>query len=227
MFANSPNAIRLMNQLYTMNTPPPAPAPRQAPAPRGRAAPKKEVIRHVRDPSTSSSESDRSMSDASTSTYDSYDEPEVIYTKIVKEKKCPQISPAGLASKKTKKEAVKYLKAKGCPDVESLRKPKTESIAQVEPDMKLAPPTVQANILHTKTQAKKAPKKEKVEEVKKEKIAEVKAAVVEEVKAPVVAAAAAEKPKRELTAYQKFVQEQRKTGKSMAEAAAAWKALKA
>ena len=224
MFANSPNAIRLMNQLYTMNTPPPAPAPRQAPAPRGRAAPKKEVIRHVRDPSTSSSESesDRSISDASTSTYDSYDEPEVIYTKIVKEKKCPEISPAGLASKKTKKEAVKYLKAKGCPDVESLRKPKTESIAQVEPDMKPAPPTVQANILHTKTQAKKAPKKEKVEEVK--------ATVVEEVKAPVVAAAApaaAEKPKRELTAYQKFVQEQRKAGKSMAEAAAAWKASKA
>jgi hypothetical protein len=78
--------------------------------------------------------------------------------------------------------------------------------------------------MHTKTETKKAPKKEKV--------TEVKAAVVEEVKAPVVAAAAAPaapaaKAKRELTAYQKFVQEQRKTGKSMAEAAAAWKAQKA
>jgi hypothetical protein len=180
-----------------------------------------------RAPSVSSSESesedDKSVSDASTSSYGSYDEPEVIYTKIVKEKKCPQISPAGLASKKTTKEAVKYLKAKGCPDVESLRKAKTESVAQVEPDMKVAPPTVQANIMHTKTDAKKAPKKEKV--------AEVKATVVEEVKAPVIAAAApaaasADKPKRELTAYQKFVQEQRKAGKSMTEVAAAWKALK-
>lgn len=219
--ANSPNAIRMLQQLYTLNTPPPAPAPRQAPA-------KRETIRHVkaRAPSVSSSESesddDMSMSEASTSSYESYDEPEVIYTKIVKEKKCPYVSPAGLASKKTKKEAVKYLKEKGCPDTESLRKAKTEPTPTVETDemMKAAPTT---SITQTQP-VKKTVKKAAAAPVVETKVAEVKAP---EVKVSSTAAAIAEKPKRELTAYQKFVQDQRKAGKSMAEAAAAWKAQKA
>jgi len=224
--ANSPNAIRMLQQLYAVNTPPPAPAPR-APAARSR----KEVIRHVRpprSPSTSSSDSDMSAESASTSSYDSYEEPDVIYQKVVKEQKCPYVSPAGLAGKKTKKEAVKYLKAKGCPDVDTLRKAKTNPTPPVETDdmdKKLAAPVVEAvsmksskTVVRTKKAAAAAVEQPKVEV----KAPEVKAT------SSVAAAVAAEasKPKRELTAYQKFIQEQRKAGKSMTEAAAAWKASK-
>jgi hypothetical protein len=168
-----------------------------------------------------------SDSEGSSSSYESYDEPEVIYTKVVKEKKCPYVSPAGLAGKKTKKEAVKYLKAKGCPDVESLRKAKTEPVPQVETaDMKVPVIAPATTVLATKTEVitKKAAKKAAAADIKVE---EVKAPEVKVQAASAIAAAIADKPKRELTAYQKFIQEQRKAGKSMTEAAAAWKATKA
>jgi hypothetical protein len=180
-----------------------------------------------------------SISDASTSSYDSYDEPADIYRKVVEEKKSAYVSPAGLAAKKTKKEAVKYLKEKGCPDVESLRRSKQNPPPAVEPEMDRKMPVADQTVSRHATIG--APKKSKKAEkaVEAPTVPEVK--VTERLEAPKVTVAApaerlspgsrtavtAEKPKRELTAYQRFVQEQRKAGKSMAEAAAAWKASKA
>jgi len=196
--------------LHQANQPPPEPPapirrtvsrPKSAPAPRSRRPPTPQ--------SESESESEFSDSGSSATSVSSYEDVETIYRHVVEDKKCKYVSPAGLKDKKTSKDAIAHLKAKNCPEVPALKKRKE------------AAPKVESPKAPTKAEAPKPKKSKSV------KIAEP--APVEAAPAPAPPAATSTekvKTKRAPSAYNTFVAEQRKAGKSMAEAAAAWKAKK-
>jgi hypothetical protein len=207
--------MRMLAMLHQANqAPPEAPPsqpirktisrPKSAPAPRQRRPPTPQSE------SESESEFSDSGSSASSGSSSSYEDVETIYRHVVEDKKCKYVSPAGLKDKKTSKDAIAHLKAKNCPEVPALKK------------AKVAPPPAPTM---AEAAAVRAPKKSKTV-----KIAE--SAPVEAAPAPAPPAATStekvkqEKPKRAPSAYNTFVAEQRKAGKSMAEAAAAWKAKK-
>lgn len=210
---NTPNAMRMLAMLHQANQPapePPAPIrktvsrPKSAPAPRSRRPPTPQT--------ESESESEFSDSGSSASS-GSYEDVDTIYHHVVEEKKCPNISPAGLKSKSSSsKDAVAYLKSKNCPEVPSLKKPKT------------APPPAPAPASPKAPTKAEAPKPKKSKSVKIAEAAPVEAAPAPAPSAP--AAVSTEKKKRAPSAYNTFVAEQRKAGKTMKEAAEAWKAKK-
>ena len=135
-------------------------------------APRKER-RKKRAPSPSSSESEspsESESASSSSGYSSYESVEEIKKKI-KAKPCPHVSPAGLGDKKTKKEAIKYLKEKECPRVDEFKKtavpsPASAPAAAPAPVALLtsAPPAdgPTMNVVETSKRGPGRPKKEPV-----------------------------------------------------------------
>jgi hypothetical protein len=93
----------------------PEPAPVESAQPKAPRAPRRkaEVIEHVE----SSSDSDS----GSESSYDGYAEVEQI-KKHFEQEPCEYISPAALATKKTKKEAIQYLEEKSCPKIHRVKK---------------------------------------------------------------------------------------------------------
>jgi len=86
-----------------------------SPERRSRSQKKSKKKRH-RSPSTSSS-----SSSSSSSGYSSYESVEKIKKKM-KEKPCAYVSPSGLEDKKTKKDAIRYLKEKECPRVDEFKR---------------------------------------------------------------------------------------------------------
>ena len=211
-FNNSPNAMRMLSMLHQAHQAPPAPAAPPAPIRKTVARPKS-ARRPPTPMSESESESDSfSDSDSSSSTYE---EVETIYKHVVEDKKCPYVSPAGLKDKKTSKDAIAHLKAKNCPEVPALKKPK----AAPKPESPKAPTKAEA-------EAVRAPKKnKKITVAESAPVAAVAAAAPAPAAAP-AATSTETKAKRKPSEYNIFVAEQRKAGKSMAEAAAAWKAKK-
>ena len=182
--------------------------PKSAPAPRQRRPPTPQ--------SESESEAD-SFSDSGSSS-STYEEVETIYKHVVEDKKCPYVSPAGLKDKKTTKDAIAHLKAKNCPEVPALKKKAAPAPAPAP-----APPSPKAPT-KAEAEAVRAPKPKKSKKVTVAEPAPVAAAPTPD--APPAAASTEGKKKRAPSAYNTFVAEQRKAGKSMAEAAAAWKASK-
>jgi len=229
---NNPNAMRMLQSLYSAHSAPQA-APTAAPkakAPARRRAPSPSV-------SSSTDDSDSYESDSSSS-YSSYDDVEVIYKKVVEEAACPYVSPAGLRDQKTKKDAIKHLKAKKCPEVPKLRKGKGGAKAAPKADEK---PKAEEKVADAKpVQVEQTPKPEikltpEAEEIVrtgvKKRVAKPKKTVTVSVPAAPApaeapAAKAAAKTKRAPSSYQKFMGEQLRAGKSMKEVAAAWKAQK-
>lgn len=210
---NSTNALRMLNTLYQANQPPPAP-PAPVRAPRVRAP----VTRRPVTPPSSDSEEDSEYSDSEVS-QSSYEDVDVMYKKVVEEAKCPHVSPAGLKDKKTSKEAAAYLKSKNCPEVPKLKKVKA---VKIEEPVKIEIPKVEMEV-------PAAPKTKRV--VKKKVTAtEAPAPVAAPAPAPVAAPAAAPakegKTKRAPSAYNKFMGEQLRAGKTMQQVAAAWKEQK-
>lgn len=224
---NSPNAMRMLQSLYAAHQPAPEPAaaPVKASRPRKVRAPT---------PSVTSDESE-SESDTYSSASSDYEDTDVIYHHVTEKAKCPRVSPAGLKSHSgSRREAVAYLKKKECPEVPNLKKAKPAAPAKVtkktaaKAEVKVeapAAPTV------TLAEPEKAviPKTRRVSrKAKKVVAAEPVAAPAAPAPAPVAPAPAAPagKAKRAPSAYNTFVAEQRKAGKTMAEAAAAWRAKK-
>jgi len=216
---NTPNAMRMLAMLHQANQAPPEPP---APIRKTVSRPKTEAVRQRRPPtpqSESESESD-SLSDSgsSASSGSSYEDVETIYRHVVEDKKCAYVSPAGLKDKKTSKEAIAHLKVKNCPEVPALKKRK-------EAAPKVASPKAPTMAEAAAVRAPKLKKTKKVTVAEPAPVAAVAAAAPAEApSAP--AATSTEKKKRAPSAYNTFVAEQRKAGKSMAEAAAAWKAKK-
>lgn len=201
--SNTPNAMRMLAMLHSANQAPVAPP---KPIRQTKAAPTRR--RAPTPPSESESESEQSYSESDLDSVSSYEDVDTIYKRVVEEKKCPRVSPAGLKAKKTSREAIEHLKKKECPEVPSLKKQKTVSVAEQQAESPKAP---------KKTARRTTAKKAKTEPTP--------APVAEPTPAPQPAAAAtqATKAKRAPSAYNKFVSEQRKAGKSMSEAAAAWR----
>jgi len=188
--------------LHQANQPPPEPpAPIRRTVSRPKSAPAPKSRRPPTPQSESESESEFSDSGSSESSYEDVD---TIYKHVVEDKKCSYVSPAGLRDKKTSKDAIAHLKTKNCPEVPALKKKK--------PARAPTPPPAP-----TKAEAPEAPKAKKSKKV---------AVAPEAAPAPPAETAPAAKAKRAPSAYNTFVAEQRKAGKSMAEAAAAWKAKK-
>lgn len=206
---NTPNAMRMLQSLYAAHQPAPEP-----PAPVKASRPRKAR------PPTPSVTSEESESDSYSSASSDYEDTDVIYHHVTEKAKCPRVSPAGLKSHSgSRKEAVTYLKKKECPEVPNLKKGKKAEAPAPEPKVVLAEPE-KAVVPKTRRVSRKVKKSEPAAPAK-----------VEAPAAPVGAAApaapaAGEKKKRAPSAYNTFVAEQRKAGKSMAEAAAAWKAKK-
>jgi hypothetical protein len=219
---NSTNALRMLNTLYQANQPPPAP-----PAPVRAARPAKAKAPRVRPPtpSSSESESDSEYSDSEVS-QSSYEDTDVIYKKVVEEAKCPHVSPAGLKDKKSSKDAVAYLKSKNCPEVPKLKKAKTAA-PKIEEPVKIEIPKVEMEAPKTKRVVKKKATHTMPD-------GSVMAGASHSAPAPAAPAPAAApataskagKAKRAPTEYNKFVSAQMKAGKTMKEAAAAYKAQK-
>lgn len=113
----------------------PSPPPRKSRDKRRSPSPKKSK-RRARSPSTSSEDS--SNYGSSSSDYSSYDEADDIKERYRKEP-CEYVSPAGLESKKTKKEVVNYLEEKKCPKIETHAKKRKH----VPPATATAAPTAQ------------------------------------------------------------------------------------
>lgn len=207
---NSPNAMRMMRLLHEAHQAPPE------------AAPVRKVIKKTRPPTPSESESESESS----SGYSSYDEPAMIYKKVVEDAQCEYVSPTGLAQHKTTKDMIKHLHQKGCPELPNLKKnvsaKKMDSPKAPKPRAKKTAPEAPAVVLApgeaTKVVLKKSAKVTPAEPV---------AAAPPAPAAPAPAPAKAGKTKRAPTAYAKFVGEKMKAGGSMKEAAAAWKAQKA
>jgi len=144
------------------------------------------------------------------------------------EEPCQMISPAGLASKKTKKEKLEYLKEKKCPRVPDLKKKSKPTVSKME-TVTVAPEQVKkvrvkkAKVAETPVvvsqPAAPAPETAPAKKVRAKKAAPAPAPVVE---AP--APAAGEKKKRAPSAYALCVGKHRKAGLSFADAAKAAKA---
>jgi len=208
--------------LHQANQPPPeppAPIRRTVSRPKSAAEPKSRSRRPPTPQSESESESEFSDSGSSATSASSYEDVETIYRHVVEDKKCKYVSPAGLKDKKTSKDAIAHLKAKNCPEVPALKKRKADP----------APPSPKAPT-KAEAEAVRAPKPKKTKKVTMAEPAPV-ATVAAVAPAPAPAPPAATstekvKAKRAPSEYNKFVSEQRKAGKSMAEAAAAWKAKK-
>lgn len=108
------NSLQVQRMLRAMQ-PDREPAPVESAPVKAPRAPRKkaEVIQHVESGSDSDSGSE--------SSYDGYAEVEQIKQHFEKEP-CEYISPAALASKKTKKEAIQYLEEKSCPKIHRVKK---------------------------------------------------------------------------------------------------------
>ena len=127
----------------------PSPPPRKSRDKRRSPSPKKSK-RRARSPSTSSEDSSNYGS-TSSSDYSSYDEADNIKDRYRKEP-CEYVSPAGLESKKTKKEVVNYLEEKKCPKIETHAKkrkhvpPPTATVAPTaQPTAPPPPPPANAS----------------------------------------------------------------------------------
>jgi len=183
-----------------------APAePAQPKAPRApRPQKKAEVIQHVESGSDSDSGSE--------SSYDGYAEVEQI-KKHFDQEPCEYISPAALASKKTKKEAIQYLEEKACPKIHRVKKMSapaapTPSTAPAKKEKKVKapeaplPPVAAPEIVL-------APAK---------KVVKKKEAPPAATPPPAPVAAAPEKKKRAPSEYAKLVGKHMKSNITMAEA---------
>lgn len=225
--ANSANAMRMLRMLHQSNEPAPEPraslaspepirktVPRpaaKAPAQR-RRAPTPPVSAYESD-SYSDSDSDSLSSESS---YSSYEDVDTIYHHVVEDKKCPYVSPAGLKDKKTSRDAIEHLKTKKCPEVSALKKKKAVVAAPPSPK---APTKAEA-------EAVRAPKTKRTKTVKTMEPAASETAAPAPQAPSAPAAVSTEKKKRAPSAYNLFVSQQRKAGKTMAEAASAWRAKK-
>jgi hypothetical protein len=176
-----------------------SPSPPRKSKPSKSSKSKKHSKRH-RSPSSSTSESE-SNSESSSSGYSSYESVEKIHKKL-KEKPCEYVSPAGLGEKKTKKEAIKYLREKECPRVEDFKRTASTALAapSVASTMGAAPVPPPANVLSVS--AEPVPEKKRIGRPPKPK----------------------EPKKREPSAYAMLFGEARKAGKPFAEATAYAKA---
>jgi hypothetical protein len=257
---NSPSAMRMLQTLHAAHSAP-APEPRVLRQPSQAQAQSKSRSRRAPSPPSvvSESESDSEYSSGnSASSGTSYEsDTDVIYSHVVETKKCPYVSPAGLKSKATGKEAIQHLKAKNCPEVPALKK----SAKKVKMDVPAPTPIAAAPALTAAIEAASAsqpdtPKRTR-KVIKKDvpvKVVEVEAApapaspvpkkrttrkaskTVEAPAAPVVPAetpkeetkpAATGKAKRAPSAYNTFMAAGLKAGKAMTTIAAEWKAKKA
>jgi len=147
------------------------------------------------------------------------------------EEPCQMISPAGLSSKKTKKEKLAYLKEKNCPRVPDLKKKSKPTVSKME-TVVVAPEQVKKVRVVKKKVAEAAPAAAAAAVVSEpaapaKRVKKVKAAapapVVEAPAAP-AAPAAGEKKKRPASAYALCVGKHRKAGLSFGDAAKAAKA---
>jgi len=214
---NSPSAMRMIQHLQAANTPEPEPEPRhirQTSRGRSRRAPSPPSSVSSSGSETSYSGSSRSSS-ASSSSYES--DADVIYSHVVEKKKCAYVSPAGLRSKsKSGKEAIQHLKSKNCPEVPNLKKSARKS-NDVAPSP--APPTPAPAASAPASQSETPKRSRKV------RVQEAPVAAPEPVKeAPTPAVSA--KSKRAPSAYNLFMKEHLKQGKSMVEISKLWKEKK-
>ena len=178
---------------------------------RRESPPPKKEKRRARSPSSSSEETE-AYGSPSESDYSSYDEPEEVKKRYAKEP-CEYVSPAGLNSKKTKKEVVNYLEEKKCPKIETHAKkrkhiPPGSTSAPAPPSS--GPPVPQSN----SAAAVPPPTPAVPAEVKPEK----------KIGRPKKAADPNAKPKKPPTEYNLAVGRHRKAGLSFADAAKAAKA---
>lgn len=206
------NSLQVQRMLNALQYPEPAPvesAPVKAPrAPRKKKA---EIIQHVESESESGSDS--------SSGYDDYAEVDKIQSHF-KEEPCEYISPATLATKKTKKEAIQYLEEKSCPKIHRLKKMSapvapTPSTAPAKKEKKVKAPEPASPLSPAK-----APEVVLAAPIKKAPKAKATPAPVAPSLAP---PAAAPKTKRAPTAFALLVGKHRKAGLSFADAAKAAK----
>jgi uncharacterized Zn-finger protein len=120
---NSPSAMRMLQTLQAAHATP-SPEPRAIRQPsetqyksRSRRAPSPPSVQ-----SESESDSEYSSGNSASSGTSYESDTDVIYSHVVETKKCPFVSPAGLRSKSSGKEAIQHLKAKNCPEVPALKK---------------------------------------------------------------------------------------------------------
>ena len=176
---------------------------------RKESPPPRKEKRRARSPSSSSEETE-AYGSPSESDYSSYDEPEEVKKRFAKEP-CEYVSPAGLSSRKTKKEVVNYLEEKQCPKIETHAKKRkhvspgsTSAPAPSNP----SPPVPQSNSAAAVPPPPPAVKDEPVKKMGRPK-------------KPVDPNA---KPKKPPTEYNLAVGRHRKAGLSFADAAKAAKA---
>ena len=176
-----------------------------------------------------SSSSSESESESSSSEYMSESDIDDAF----EEEPCTYISPAGLSSKKTKKEKIDYLKEKKCPRVPDLKKKSKPSVSKRE-TVTVAPEQVKkvrvkkAKVAETPVvvsqPAAPAPETSPAKKVRAKKAAAAPEPVAAPAVAAVAAPAAGEKKKRAPSAYALCVGKHRKAGLSFADAAKAAKA---
>jgi len=197
------NSIQVLRMLRAMQ---PEPAPAESAQPKAPRAPRKkaEVIQHV-----------ESGSDSDSGSESSYDgEVEQIKEHFDKEP-CEYISPAALASKKTKKEIIQYLEEKSCPKIQRVKKMSapaapTPSTAPAKKERKVKapeaplPPVAAPEIVLAAPPAKKVVKKKETPPAA--------------TPPPAPVAAAPEKKKRAPSEYSKLVGKHMKANITMAEA---------
>lgn len=249
---NSPNALRILSQLQQAHSAPVqnySPAQYSEPS-RGRGVAAggggRSSGRGRRPPtpqSESESEESSYMSDSSdsSSSYSSYDEPDVIYKKVVEEKACPYVSPAGLRDKMgDKKQVIRHLKKKNCPEVPNLKKSSaTTTAAPVEPEKKTRKPRTKKTAEEPpaqKTVVKSEEPAELVATGEKKRVTRRKTAAPEPTPPPAPVPTptetapskkgSARQGKRAPNAYQLFVGQKVREGMTMSAAAALWKEQK-
>ena len=156
-----------------------------------------------------------SDSGESSSSYDSYESLEKIHKKF-DEEPCEHISPATLKTHATKKEAIKYLESKTCPEIPKLKKKAMHLSGPTSPTPAESP----AKKIRTSKAKVEAPAPPPAVEAPAPKPKKVKAvpSVEPPSPAPVAAPAAAGKPKRKVSEYAKCVGKYMKQNMTIAEA---------
>lgn len=157
-----------------------------------------------------------SDSGESSSSYGSYQSLDKIHKKF-DEEPCEHISPATLKSRPTKKDAIKYLESKECPEIPKLKK-KAMHLSLPAAPTPAESPVKKIRAKKVKVEAP-APAPVPVAESPAPKPKKVKAAPSTESPSPAPApAAAAGKPKRKVSDYAKCVGKYMKQNMTIAEA---------